>query len=221
MGGLSSGVATGLDSFFGTLGQGAGGQVSVSAGIQPPPSPKNESTGGTGSSAASGSASGAESATTTATTSGSGSSAGTASGTNKIPPVTAIYAGSFKGSATVTAGFGNGGKVQCSYTAQFKITLYPNGSASGVQNGGFMASFDEYGNGQSCKAAASQSSFTGTHGNGRVTLTAPNRSYSGQYTAATLTASGGGTGPMTLTGPKAGGKPATARVTGSMTLSRQ
>lgn len=76
MGGLSAGVATGLDGFFGTLGQGAGGQVSVNAGIQPPPPPNAEPASGSGASAGTGSSSGTGATTTTATSGGSGKSAG-------------------------------------------------------------------------------------------------------------------------------------------------
>ena len=237
MGGLSSGVATGLDSFFGTLGQGAGGQVSAKAGIQPPPPPIAEPASGSGASTGTGGSSiGTAATTATEASNGSAKSAGaagssgtatstgtgTSSQTNKPPQNIAMtYAGTFRGITTVTAAYGKRGSLRCSYTAQFRVTLHPNGSATGDQNGGVYAEFDENGNGLSCTPVAAQSSYTGTHGNGRVTLTRPNRSYTGQYTAATLSASGGGSAQMTLTGPRAGGKPASDRVVGSMTLSRQ
>lgn len=236
MGGLSAGVATGLDGFFGTLGKGAGDQVSVSTGIQPPPPPNTEPASGTGASTGTDSASGTGATTTTANSGGSGTSVGTggsigagkstgtgaSSGTkNTQQNISMTYAGTFRGITTVTAAYGKKGSLRCTYTAQFRVTLHPNGSAAGEQNGGVYAEFDENGNGLSCRPVAAQSSYTGTHGNGRVTLTRPNRSYSGQYTTATLTASGGGSAQMTLTGPRAGGKPASDRVVGSMSLSRQ
>jgi hypothetical protein len=185
MGGLSSGVAIGLDAGFGTLGRGAGTQVSSNLGVLP-----NQTSNP-----------------------GSGNAPG---GTNPTGGTSITYSGSMKGSATVTAGFGKGGKVSCSFTAQFQVTLNPNGSASGSQSGGFYASFDDSGNGISCTQYGMQSNYSGSHSNGRVTLTSSNRSYAGQFTATSLTASGGGSGPMTLTN----GKPATANVSGSMTLTR-
>ncbi len=230
MGGLSSGVATGLDNMFGTLGRGAGEQVSVKTGIQPPPPHGTGSSNGTGTSAGDGSSGGTGTATGTGTSGGTGASAGTgatngsgtASGTDKPPQkVTMTYAGTFRGTTTVTAAFGKRGTLRCSYTASFRVTLHPNGTATGEQNGGAYTEFDEFGNGLSCSPVAAQSTYTGTHANGRVTLNRPNRSYSGQYTASTLTASGGGAGQMTLTGPRAGGKPASDRVSGSMSLRRQ
>lgn len=230
MGGLSSGVATGLDNFFGTMGKGAGEQVSVKTGIQPPPPPGVGSSSGTGASAGDGSSGGAGTATGTRTSGGTGTSTGTgtasgsstSSGTNDPPQnVTMTYAGTFSGTTTVTAAFGKRGTLRCPYTARFKVTLYPNGTATGEQHGGVFVEFDESGNGLSCSSVAAQFSYTGMHANGRVTLNRPNRSYSGQYTTSILTASGGGAGRMTLSGPRAGGKPASDKVSGSMSLSRQ
>jgi hypothetical protein len=194
MGGLSSGVAIGLDAGFGTLGRGAGIQVSSNLGVLPN-QPSNPGSGSSGSNPGNGNAPG---------------------GANPTGGTSIAYSGSMKGSATVTAGYGNGGKVSCSFTAQFQVTLNPNGSASGSQSGGFYATFDDSGNGMSCTQYGAQTNYSGSHSNGKVTLSSANRSYAGQYSATTLTASGGGSGPMTLSN----GKPANANVSGSMTLTR-
>ncbi|MFH1079449.1 MAG: hypothetical protein V1766_04175 [Pseudomonadota bacterium] len=49
MGGLTSGVATGIDQFAGGIGRGAGQQVSANWGIQPPPPPPTTGSGSSGS----------------------------------------------------------------------------------------------------------------------------------------------------------------------------
>ncbi len=126
MGGLSSGVATGLDGFFGTLGQGAGGQVSVNAGIQSPPPPKTESSGGTGSSTGSESTVGAGSTTTTATSNASGSSTGTgnttATGTASGTGGTSLGTGASSGSGTSTPSTKPATKVTKPTTTTTKTT---------------------------------------------------------------------------------------------------
>lgn len=226
MGGLTSGTAVGIDAFATPFSQAAGQQFAANMGLQTQHPHHEGHAGGTTASAGAGATGGSGTQATSAASAGSGSASGTSPATaaaapgaaNKPPQNTAMtYAGTFNGVATATAGFGKRGKVQCSYTAQFKVTLHPNGSATAVQNGGYYVTFDEHGNGKSCSPGSSQWSYTGTHGNGRVTIRASGRTYTGQYTDATLTASGGGSGQMTLSN----GKPVTDRVAGSMNLSRQ
>ena len=115
MGGLSSGVATGLDSFFGTLGQGAGGQVSVSAGIQPPPPPNAEPTSGSGASTGIGSSSGTGATNTTATSNGIGKSSGV-TGSSGVGTSTGV------GASSVTATSGVSGTTATTAKPTTKVT---------------------------------------------------------------------------------------------------
>jgi len=271
MGGLSSGVATGLEGFFGTVGKGAGEQVSVKTGILPPSptspgsepatgtasSPLNEGGASTGSDAGSGavastgtgtSTGGISSTATRVTTkpstgaaTGTGSSAGGASatgtGTSMVTKSTSqttsmTYTGTVRETWTSTARLGKQGTLDCSHTASIKVTLHTSGLATAEQNGGVRAYFDINGNAVSCVPDKKVTTYTGRHQNGRVTLGgsgggAADFSYSGQYTATSLTASGGGsqsgvrsvkTGEGNFTG---GTLPGTTNMTGSMSLKRQ
>jgi hypothetical protein len=222
MGGLSSGVATGLEGFFGTVGKGAGDQVSVKTGILPPSptSPGSEPATGTASSPLNegGASTGSTASEATVALTGTGTSTITKNASQNIKMT---YTGTVTETSTSTAGYGKGGTLSCSHSASITVTLHADGYVTAKQSGDVVPSFDLNGNVDSCIPKTDVETYRGSHQNGNVTLKGTSGrvwySYSGRYTATTLTASGGGKKPWG--GLK--GISATTNMTGSMSLKRQ
>jgi hypothetical protein len=222
MGGLSSGVATGLEGFFGTVGQGAGTQASVNAGILPPsPSSQGSQTApGTASSPLNEGGASTDSTASEATVAltGTGKSTITKHTTQNIKM---IYTGTVTETSTSTASYGKRGTLNCSHTASITVTLHADGYVTAKQSGDVAPSFDLNGNADSCRPRKDAETYRGSHQNGNVTMKGTSSrvwySYSGRYTATTLTASGGGKQPWG--GIK--GISGTTNMTGSMSLKRQ
>ncbi|MEK6690274.1 MAG: hypothetical protein AABY78_03090 [Nitrospirota bacterium] len=174
-GGLSSGVAIGLDNLFGTIGKGAGQQVSSNMGIQPKPSSTgagNQATGGTTSAAG--------------------------------DPLPWTYSGTCNGTVKAKANFGAGGSVGCSFSGPSKTTLNADGSVTGESSAGFWVEFSDSGSGTGCASKSGNSTFNGSHSNGSVNITGSSGSkFSGSYNANSLTYSGGRSGSsMSISGGK-------------------
>ena len=190
-GGLSSGVAEGLNNLFGTIGKGAGQQVSSEMGIQPSPSPAPSPT----------------------------PSPGPSPTPSPQDPFPWTYSGRCGGTGKAKANWGSGGSVRCGLlSASSKVTLHAGGSATGQDSSGFHYTFSEFGVGEGCRPASYSHALKGSHSNGSVNITdSLSGKYSGSYNATSLNLSGGNSGFIRSFGD---GKSATIEITKSCTYTR-
>jgi RHS repeat-associated protein len=155
LGGLTSGVATGINNYFGTLGNAAGQQVGTNWGLQPPPPPVNT---------------GCPGGDCTGGTPVSGPSAGSQTGGQKTGGTTSPSQTGGSTGGTPSTGQTTGGQTSGQQT-RTSSTSSSGGSASGTQSSG-QSSGSQTG-GQKTGSSSSTTSTGSTTGGTQTTQTSP------------------------------------------------
>jgi hypothetical protein len=188
VGGFTSGVAQGVNTFGERVGQGAGVKISQSITGNKPHSGEDKHN----------SDAQQQCETDADCPAGTTCDQGTKTCT-KQEGTAATYSGSWGGSITCTATFGKGGSGSCPYKGSMQLVFTPGGSVSGTSTGGYSISFKGDGSFEGCGSFGGSTGMSGSHSNGSFSATSGSgTSLSGSYTEGSATGTLSGGGPITL-----------------------